>query len=66
MSKVLVDLPFEINEKEIDFWNMMNYFFTKYDDLEDKILSKYIDEWLESENINNEEFKNLLKSQIWN
>lgn len=66
MSKVLVNLPFEVKEKELEFWDVINYLFLKYDDLEDQILAKFIDEWVKTEDVDLDNFKSYLKSKVWN
>ena len=65
MSKVLVNLPFEVKQSELEFWEFMNVLFLKYDDLEDLILWKYIEDWEKTQTIDNDDFKSFLISKIW-
>lgn len=65
MSKVLVDLPFKVDKWELNFWELMNVIFLKYDELEDNVLWKYIEEWDKSENIDNNKFKQFLNSKTY-
>jgi hypothetical protein len=64
MSKVLLDVPFKVEQKKINFWNFMYILFTKYDVLEDSILGKFIEEWEKSVDLNNKKFKTFLRKKI--
>jgi hypothetical protein len=61
----MVDLPFKVDKWELNFWELMNVIFLKYDELEDNILWKYIEEWDRSENIDTNNFKKFLNSKIY-